>query len=193
MPIDVQAMYIDALACGGQKSLLAMPGQGFLYVRQEVAEQMQPRFIGSNATMDFLHWLKYDLTPALAAQRFNAGTANIPGIIAVVESLGLLQELGVDKIDAHTRELSDCMTAVLTNLDYHVISPQPAQGPIVTFAVDMSSEGADALVARLAARQVYVVKHLDRDGRAYLRASFHCYNTVAEVEKFGEILQEVKG
>lgn len=192
MVIDVQAMHIDALACGGQKSLMAMPSQGFLYVRRQVAEQMQPRFIGSNATMDFLHWLKYDLTPAPAAQRFNAGTANIPGIIAVVESLGLLQELGVEEIDAHTRKLSDCMTAVLTNLNYHVISPQPAQSPIVTFAVDISSEAADALVARLAAHQVFVVKHLDRDGRAHVRTSFHCYNTVAEVEKFGEILRDVR-
>jgi len=192
MAIDVQAMHIDVLASGGQKSILALPGLGFLYVRQEVAEQMQPRFIGGNATMDFLHWLKYDLTPAPAAQRFNAGTSNIAGIVAVVESLGLIRELGVDQIDTHTRALSDRMTAVLTELCYQVISPQPAQGPIVTFASGLSSEATDALVAQLAERQVFVVKHLDKDGRAYLRTSFHCYNTVAEVEKFGEILRELR-
>lgn len=192
MPIDVQAMHIDVLACGGQKSLLALPGQGFLYVRQEVAEQMQPRAIGSNATVDYLHWLKYDLTPAPAAQRFMSGTPNIPGIIAIVESLGLLQELGVENINRHTRELSDRATAALTNLGYRVISPQPAHGPIVTFAVDLSSEEADALVAALARQHVALVKHLDKEGNAYLRVSFHCYNTIEEVEKFGDILREIR-
>ncbi len=193
MAIDVQAMHIDVLACGGQKSLLALPGQGFLYVRQEAAEQMQPRAIGSNATVDYLHWLKYDLTPALAAQRFMTGTPNIPGIIAMVESLGLIRELGVENIDAHTRALSDRATAVLTNLGYRVISPQPAHGPIVTFAVDMSGAAADALVAALADRGVILVKHLDKEGHTYLRLSFHCYNTMAEIERFGVILQEIGG
>lgn len=193
MAIDVQTMHIDVLACGGQKSLLALPGQGFLYVRQEVAEQMQPRAISSNATVDYLHWLKYDLTPAPAAQRFMSGTPNIPGIIAMVESLGLIRELGVENIDRHTRALSDRATAVLTNLGYRVISPQPAQGPIVTFAVDLSSAEADALVAALASQGVILVKHLDREGNAYLRVSFHCYNTMAEIERFGNILQEIGG
>ncbi|GIK56765.1 MAG: aminotransferase class V-fold PLP-dependent enzyme [Chloroflexi bacterium] len=193
MPIDVQAMHIDVLACGGQKSLLALPGQGFLYVRQELAEQMQPRAIGSNATVDYLHWLKYNLTPAPAAQRFMAGTPNIPGIIAMVESLGLLRELGVENIDRHTRELSDRATAVLTNLGYRVISPQPVHGPIVTFAVDVSSAEADALVAALARQHVALVKHLDKEGHAYLRVSFHCYNTMAEIEQFGGIMQEMGG
>lgn len=193
MAIDVQVMHIDVLACGGQKSLLALPGQGFLYVRQEVAEQLQPRAIGSNATVDFLHWLKYDLTPAPAAQRFMSGTPNIPGIVAMVESLGLIRELGVENIDRHTRELSDRATAVLTNLGYRVISPQPAQGPIVTFAVEMSSEEADALVTALIRQHVALVKHLDKEGHAYLRVSFHCYNTIEEVEKFGQILGEMGG
>lgn len=192
MAIDVRAMHIDVLACGGQKSLLALPGQGFLYVRQEVAEQMQPRAIGSNATVDYLHWLKYDLTPAPAAQRFMSGTPNIPGIIAIVESLGLIRDLGVENIDAHTRALSDGATAVLTNLGYRVISPQPAHGPIVTFAVNMSSAEADTLVTALAGRGVILVKHLDREGKVYLRVSFHCYNTMAEIEQFGGIMQEIR-
>ncbi|MBX3056660.1 MAG: aminotransferase class V-fold PLP-dependent enzyme [Anaerolineae bacterium] len=191
MPIDVQAMHIDVLACGGQKSLLALPGQGFLYVRQEIAEQLQPRAIGSNATVDYLHWLKYDLTPLPAAQRFMSGTPNMPGIIAIVESLGLLRELGVEHIDRHTRALSERATAVLTNLGYRVISPQPAHGPIVTFAVNRSSAEADTLVAALADRDVILVKHLDREGNTYLRVSFHCYNTLVEIEQFGGIMQEI--
>jgi len=41
MPFDVQALHIDVLVAGGQKSLMGPPGQGFLYVREAVAETMQ--------------------------------------------------------------------------------------------------------------------------------------------------------
>ena len=122
-----------------------------------------------------------------------AGTPNIPGIVAIVESLGLIRELGVENIDAHTRALSDGATAVLTNLGYRVISPQPAHGPIVTFAVGLSNAAADALVAALADQGVILVKHLDREGNTYLRLSFHCYNTMAEIERFGGIMRGMGG
>lgn len=190
MPIDVQAMHIDALACGGQKSLLSLVGQGFMYVRDEWASQLQPRTISGNSTQDYLHWLKYDLTPANAAQRFNTGSPNVAGIVAVVESLGLIRELGTEQIDQHTRALSDKFTAVVSNLGYHVVSPQPAMGPIVTFKIATSNQEADALLKRLQDQQVSLVKHLDREGNPYLRASFHCYNTFDEVEQFGHILAE---
>jgi selenocysteine lyase/cysteine desulfurase len=191
MPIDVQAMNIDVLAAGGHKSLMSLPGLGFLYVRGEVAEEMRPRLISSNSTADFMHWLKYDLTPATAAQRFAGGTPNLPGIVALVESLGLIDELGIENIDRHTRQLAGQMTEMLIGIGYEVISPNPAVGPIVTCKLNMDSATADALIKQLFDRHVFVIKHLDRAGNPYLRASFHCYNTAEEVEKFGEILQEV--
>src|SRR5690606_32364802 len=79
MVTDVQAMNIDVLASGGQKSLLALPGTGVLYVRAEVAERLQPKPIGPSATRDSMHWLDYDLTPLPAAQRFGMGTPNVLG------------------------------------------------------------------------------------------------------------------
>jgi cysteine desulfurase / selenocysteine lyase len=99
MVIDVQAMQIDALATGGQKSILGPPGIGFMYVSRALADRLRPRSIGSNATVDFLHWLNYDLTPLPAAQRFQSGTPNLVGLFGLYESVGLLQELGIAHID----------------------------------------------------------------------------------------------
>lgn len=190
MPIDVQASHIDVLATGGQKSIMGLPGQGILYVRQAVAEQMHPRLVGGNAVQNFLHWLEYDLTPAPAAQRFLSGTGNLAGIVALVESLGLLAGLGIDNIDAHTRQLADHMQALFADMGYAVVTPRPSPGPIVTARLQMSAEAADELVAQLGKRNVMVVKHLDREGNPHLRTSFHCYNTVEEIDRFGEILRE---
>lgn len=191
MPFDVEAMGIDVLATGGQKSLLGLPGVGFMYVRGEVAEAMRPRLIHSNATVDYLHWLAYDLTPAPGAARFLAGTPNIAGIIGLGPSLALLRELGVAHIDAHTSALSRYAIEQLSAAGLRVITPPDALGPIVTFRSPVDAAATEAIVQRLAAERVVVVKHLDAAGAAYLRLSTHCYNVREEIDCFVETYQRL--
>jgi selenocysteine lyase/cysteine desulfurase len=190
MSIDVQAMNIDVLATGGMKSLLALPGVGFMYVRDAVAEQLRPRAIGSNATVNYMHWLAYDLTLQPGAARFGAGTPNVPGLFAVLSSLELLQELDVAAIDAHTSGLSRRAADLLAQHGLTVITPPEAIGPIVTFRSPLSSEETDRLVMALAERNVVVAKHLDAAGAPYIRLSFHCYNTPEEIDRFVEVYRE---
>lgn len=190
IPIDVQAMNIDILATGGQKSLLAAPGIGFLYVRREVAAQMEPRQISSTSTRNYLHWLHYDLTPADAAQRFSGGSPNLVGMAGVVESVRLLQELGIAAIDAHTQGLTAVAHQTLTDLGYHVITPSTAYGPIVTCHSGRSQADTDALIHYLSDQHITITKHLDRPGNPYLRLSFHAYNTAAEIGQFAQVMQQ---
>ncbi len=185
--IDVQAMNIDILAAGGQKSLLSLPGAGFMYVRDEVAAAMHPRSIGPNATRNYQHWLDYDITPRPGAARFTAGTLNIVGIFGLLESMGLLQELGLENIDRHTTQLADTAIEKLTAMGYELATPRRSHGPIVTFKTGLGEEATDDLVANLRQHNISVVKHLDEAGVPYIRLSFHCYNTQAEVAKFMEI------
>lgn len=187
--IDVQAMHIDILATGGQKSLLALPGTGFMYVRQALADRLNPRIISSNGTKDFLHWLHYDLTPLPGAARFNTGTPNLLGIFSIAASLELMNELTLEAIDSHTRELSIDAHQQLEGHGLEVITPIDAIGPIVTFRSPLPVDDTDTLVRRLAEREVVVVKHLDAGGNPYIRLSFHCYNTLEEIDRFLEIFQ----
>jgi cysteine desulfurase / selenocysteine lyase len=184
IPLDVQAMAIDILAAGGQKSLLAPPGIGFLYVRQAICDQLQPRIIGPNATVNYLHWLDYDLAPLPGAQRFMAGTPNTVGMFGLLASLSLLQELGMGAIDRHTSRLAATAIRQLADCGYTVVTPVDAHGPIVTFASGLDLAATDALVAELARQNIFIVKHLDKAGRPHIRLSFHCYNTEAELARF---------
>jgi selenocysteine lyase/cysteine desulfurase len=187
MPFDVQAMNIDVLATGGQKSLLGLPGVGFMFVRDAVAEAMRPRLIHSNATANWLHWLAYDLTPLPGAERFMSGTPNVPGMIGLGASLGLLAELGVGHIDAHTTALSRYAIEQLTAAGLEVITPRDALGPIVTFRSPLDAAATEQIVQELASQRIVVVKHLDAAGAAYIRLSFHCYNVPQEVDRFLEV------
>jgi len=49
----------------------------------------------------------------------------------------------------------------------------------------------EAIVQRLAAERVVVVKHLDAAGAAYLRLSTHCYNVREEIDCFVETYQRL--
>jgi selenocysteine lyase/cysteine desulfurase len=192
MAFDVQAMNIDVLASGGQKSLMAVPGIGFMYIRAPICQTLKPRFVGGNATVDYMHWLDYDMTFLPGAQRFAIGTPNLPGIFSVCASLSLLRELGVDNIDRHTSRLAAQAIDVLSGMGYEVITSRQAHGPIVTFKSGLSHQATDALVEQLQQRRVTLVKHLDAAGTPHVRLSFHCYNTTEEIEQFMQILDEAR-
>jgi selenocysteine lyase/cysteine desulfurase len=192
MAFDVKAMNIDVLASGGQKSLMAVPGIGFMYIRAPICQTLKPRFVGGNATVDYMHWLDYDMTFLPGAQRFAIGTPNLPGIFSVCASLSLLRELGVDNIDRHTSRLAAQAIDVLSGRGYEVITSRQAHGPIVTFKSGLSHQATDALVEQLQQRRVTLVKHLDAAGTPHVRLSFHCYNTTEEIEQFMQILDEAR-
>lgn len=204
MPIDVQAMQIDVLAAGGQKSLMGPPGQGFLYVRDAVANELQPASVGPNATENWEFWSDYDLTPRRGAYRFLMGTVNVIGMVGGTESIRFLSGLGLAHIDAWTRHLSEMAFDVLAQCGCTVITPRDAYGPIVTFRLSDPDPGdADAVrrldaatartLAALTANNVRVTRHLDMYGVPHLRISTHCYNTEDEVRRVSAILEEQHG
>lgn len=218
MPIDVQAMHIDILAAGGQKSLMGPPGQGFLYVHKDLAERLRPALIGPNATVGWEFWADYDISPREGALRFTMGTPNVIGMVGLTASIRYLLGLGLGHIDAWTRHLSTIAAAELSARGYTVITPvhpsltaQPASaaapptfGPIVTFrvhnpdpadrdALRAADEDASALMNRMSARGVRLTKHWDARGVAHVRISPHCYNTEDEIRRVCAILEEHYG
>ena len=184
MLIDVQAMHIDILASGGQKSLMSAPGTGFLYVRNNVAENLQPRSIGPNATVDFLHWLDYDITPRPGAKRFMMGTLNYTGMATALASIGLFEELTREAIDAHTSGLAAYAIDALQSRGFSIITPAECHGPIVTFVYDDSTEITNQFMARLSENNITVTTHKDRASKPYVRISIHCYNVEDDIIKF---------
>jgi selenocysteine lyase/cysteine desulfurase len=191
MPIDVQAMNISILVAGGQKSLMGPAGQGFLYVRSDLAATMRPTVIGSNATVDFQHWLKYDMTPLPAAARFGTGTPNVVGIVGLLESVRLLRGLGIANIDQYTTALAEYAIQGLRGLGFTVITPAQ-HGPIVTFRAAEDEAKTDAILAGLSARKIVATKHWDAPKNPYIRVSFHCYNNTADIDRLLAALKELK-
>lgn len=114
VPIDVDALQIDALACGGHKWMMGAEGAGFLYVRPRLMARFQPLLVGNLSHKDALLMLggerdelRYD-RPLLTTPRvFEGGMQSSVSLAALDASLELIERLGVASIYAHIQRYHD--------------------------------------------------------------------------------------
>jgi selenocysteine lyase/cysteine desulfurase len=196
VPIDVQAMSIDALAAGGQKWLMSTTGIAFLYMSAALQERVQQPTLGWTSVQTPWDFFNYDQPLAATARRYENGTLNFAGIIALTTSVETLLELGIEHIEAHLRSLTDVIVSGLQGMDEYVemaaFAPKHRAG-IVSARLKPSADKAlsliqrgDALQKELAERKVIISS---REGR--LRFSPHCYNTADEVQSALHAMREV--
>ena len=111
VPLDVSALRVDFAVGGSVKWLLGGPGNGWLYVRPDLAERLEPTVTGWQAhehPFAFEEEMRY----ASGAARFLTGTPNVPAHYAGTAGYDLVEEIGVDRI----RESSLRQTALLIEL-----------------------------------------------------------------------------
>lgn len=101
LPVDVTDMGCDFLAASGHK-MMGPTGTGFLYGRPELLEGMEPFLYGGDmiekVTIEKSTWNEIPW-------KFEAGTPDIGGGIALGASVDYLESVGLDNIMAHEEEL----------------------------------------------------------------------------------------
>ena len=97
VPFDVTALNVDFAVGGSVKWLNGGPGNGWLYVRPDLSERLQPTFTGWQAherPFGFEEEMEY----TDGAARFLTGTPNVPALYAATAGYDLVEEVGVDRI-----------------------------------------------------------------------------------------------
>jgi cysteine desulfurase/selenocysteine lyase len=190
-PVDVRAMGIDFLAADGHKWMLGPEGCGIFYCHEDLAQQLHPLIIGALNMVDAQNYGDYRFELLPDARRFESGSANIPGIMALQASIDLLIEVGIDevwrRIEALTARLCDRLTAIGCRI-YSPRRHEAERSGIVVFDPPPGSPDVRQLVRKLAERRVYIVV---REGR--LRASPHFYNTPQQMDAVAEALAASAG
>jgi selenocysteine lyase/cysteine desulfurase len=184
--LDVRETPVDVLTTGGQKWLLSPWGTGFCYVRRPLIEKMSPNHVGWMAyegTDDFTNLVDYSDTLRADARRFEVGTIPFQDHVGLTTSLSLLAEIGVATIAAHVRSLHEPILAWARGRDVRIVSPtdDAHRSAILCIAPP------DARDAHRRLKAAGVVCAL-REGA--IRLSPHCYNTVEEMERVVEVLDE---
>jgi selenocysteine lyase/cysteine desulfurase len=177
-PLDVGATNVDALYAGGQKWLLALQGVGFLWLRAALLERVAVRLPSWRSVADIWDFLDYDQPFAPNATRYEGGTANIAGALALATSIDVLATAGTERIATHVLVLTDRLVDGVRSRGYEVLgdrSRAEVRSGIVTFRRD--DVDPVALGKRLGQAGICVTYRPNG-----IRVSPHGHNTSADIE-----------
>lgn len=198
LPVDVQRIGCDMLSTTGRKYLRGPRGTGFLFVRGELANQLEPVFLDLHAAL----WTgpdTFEITPG--AKRFENWERNYAAKIGLATAIDYALDWGIGDIWERVQLLATCLRDGLNGLPgVKVRDIGAVQGGIVTF----TAEGADydKLKDQLTERLINVtlsgpsstmLDMTDRSIDQLVRASVHYYNTEDEVDRFVETVGELTG
>ena len=189
VPVDVQALGVDMVCGGSVKWLCGGPGAGYLYVRPDLLETLEPRVTGwaaHAAPFDFeLGQQRYATGP----MRLLHGSPAVPALFAATAGYEIVLEVGVERIRDYSVRLTERLRERLLEAGFDVPSPaDPARrGGTLTVGL-REEENGRAWVAALAAREILV----DHRPNAGIRVSPHFYTRSEELDEFVEVLVDLR-
>ncbi len=178
--IDVRACHIDFLACGGQKWLLSPWGTGFLYVRRELVQQLEPHTVGWMAVKnseDFTRLCDYELNWFDDARRFEVITLPFQEFAGFNASLELFESVGWSSVHELVAERAGQIVRwAEARSDVALVTPaDPARRAGV---IALRPDDPVAASARLHAARV---PHALREGM--IRLAPHFYTSPDDIER----------
>jgi selenocysteine lyase/cysteine desulfurase len=121
---DVQACRADFVVADGHKWMLGPEGTALFYCREDRIEQLALKQYGWHMVQDFSDFDKMDWQPHATAQRFECGSPNMMGIVALHASTALLHEIGMDVVERQVLTNSASLSAKLQAVkDIEILSP----------------------------------------------------------------------
>jgi cysteine desulfurase/selenocysteine lyase len=197
MPVDVQVTDCDFMVFSAHK-MLGPTGVGILYVKKEILEELQP-FISGGDMIKEVH--KYETIYNDLPYKFEAGTPNIADVIGFGAAMDYLNRLGMDKVRDHEIELTKyAMDAMKDIRGMTLYGPLDAKnkGGVISFNLgdihphDLATILNDHGIAIRSGHHCAQVLMEKFDLSAMSRASFYIYNTIEEVDKFINALNDAR-
>jgi selenocysteine lyase/cysteine desulfurase len=156
-----------------------------VYVRRPLIATLRPPVTGWMAfegTDDFTRLTQYDDTLRADARRFELITLPFQDFAGLNASLEWLLSLGIERIQSHLRTIQAPVLAWAKRTGTRVVSPTGARGSGI---ISLAPERADEVFRRLKAARIICSL---REGA--IRLSPHVYNTVEEMERVVDVLDQ---
>ncbi|GGN74508.1 aminotransferase class V-fold PLP-dependent enzyme [Nocardia rhizosphaerihabitans] len=196
LPIDVAELGVDALSATGRKWLRGPRGTGFLYLREELAQTMEPARLDLHSA-EWVSEREYRLAPD--ASRFEFWECDVAARLGLGAAVDYLLALGPDEVYAAVAERADYLRKTLPELPGVTVRDLGTEhSGIVSFTAD--DHDPVELRDRLADHAVTVtVSHagstlLDMTARALpaiVRASPHYFVTTDDLDRFVATLADI--
>jgi cysteine desulfurase/selenocysteine lyase len=198
LPLDMAELGCDAYALSGHK-MCGPTGIGVLWARRSLLEAMPP-FMGGGEMIKVVE--REMSTWADLPHKFEAGTPDIAGAVGLGAAVAYLEQLGMERIQRHERELLGYAVERLATVPgFQLLGPTDLseRSGVISFtlgdahphdiATILDSEGIAVRAGHHCAQLV-----MKRFGvSATARASFAFYNTNEDVDRLVEGLGVVRG
>lgn len=200
MPVNVSDIGCDFFAFSGHK-MLGPTGIGVLYGKKEILDSTEPLFGGG----DMIRRVEFQsYTPNDLPWKFEAGTSNIEGGIALGVAIDYLQKIGLDKIRTHEKQVTKYALDELSKIKNVKTFGCGAdeldkRGAVVSFSIkgvhphDVASIfDRDAIAIRAGHHcAMPLVTGVLGEG-AVSRMSFYLYNDESDIDKAVKAIDNVK-
>jgi cysteine desulfurase/selenocysteine lyase len=194
-PVDVAALDCDWLVCSGHK-VFAPTGIGMLYGKREWLEKFPPYQGGG----DMIESVQFEKTVFKGPpERFEAGTPNISGAIALGASFTFLESLDRERLLQHEAALLEAATAGLKEIPgLRIIGHDTEKASVISFVMEhvhphdiASFLDAQGIAIRAGHHCTQpLMTRLQLPGTA--RASFAFYNSLEEVERLVQAVRRIR-
>jgi cysteine desulfurase/selenocysteine lyase len=177
MPVNVADLEVDFLATSGYKWLLSPISTGFLYVKQDLFNEVWPTIVGYRSDENQMSYDFREFQPARTARRYEDGQLNFPGFAGMGEAIGLLRGIGLENVWDRIIALADRLCDGLrqrTNVRLRSHVDDKSRSGILNVACKDPDSAVRYLLGRGIAASV-------RGGG--LRISPHFYNTENEIDR----------
>lgn len=181
-PLDVRRTPVDFLAADGHKWLLGPEGAGIFYVRRDHLDLLRPLGVGWNSVVhrhDFTH---LELDVRREAARYEGGTQNTAGFLALGASLELLMRFGTSSdysaIAERILEITDVCCERLREIGAAVVSCRVGHRRSGIVAFEMPEMDPEKVRRRCLEKGVVIS---NRNGR--LRISPHAYTNDEDIDR----------
>ena len=132
LPIDFQALGLSALAVPGHKGLLGPGGVGALLLRDELAQRLTPLIAGGTGSASDSEYL-----PPYLPDRFESGTANLPGYYGWEAALRFVEDRGVAALRRHEMALCTRFLDGLADIEHlRLVGPRDPERRVGVISVD---------------------------------------------------------
>jgi kynureninase len=185
VPFSVKELNTDFATGGSVKWLCGGPGAGYLYVRPDLQQKLEPKTTGWMA-----HEEPFAFDPELRyapnITRFLHGSPAIPALYAAQSGYKIINEIGVERIREKSVRQTEYLIQLAEEAGFHVTSPRDSarRGGTITVAHDNASAIAKELI-----RREFIIDY--RPG-AGVRISPHFYTTDHELELVVEEMKEIR-
>ncbi len=204
---DASGFGADIIVGGAQKWLSDWLGLGFMYVRKGLIEELNRPYYGYKNTEepeggwhdyftrtdreDFPDFKFYNDT----AKKFEYGGSlhNMGGLAAVAETVGLINSIGIKKVQKKILGLKKQLIEGLDSLNFDVLPPyeEKNQSGITTFRMGIGRKNEMKVVDKLSESGV-MVSYRAGGGLYGIRISTHYVNNGEDIEKLISALRPLK-